>query len=67
MYAPDNVLEHDWQAGDLVLWDNLACQHARPDVKLESSVRTLRKIGWPLPPMAQKQAVGAYRRIEASS
>ena len=67
MYAPDNVLEHDWQEGDLVLWDNLACQHARPDVKLESSVRTLRKIGWPLPPMAQKQAVGAYRRIGASS
>jgi alpha-ketoglutarate-dependent taurine dioxygenase len=67
MYADDNILEHDWTEGDLVLWDNLACQHARPDVKIESSVRTLRKVGWPLPPMAQKQAVGTYRRIEAKT
>jgi taurine dioxygenase len=67
MYAPENLVEHDWSAGDLVLWDNLACQHARPDVKVDSSVRTLRKVGWPLPPMAQKQAVGSYRRITAAT
>jgi taurine dioxygenase len=67
MYASENLLEHDWQEGDLVVWDNLACQHARPDVKLESAVRTLRKVGWPLPPLAQKQAVGSYRRIEATT
>ena len=66
MYAPDNMLEYDWQEHDLVLWDNLACQHARPDVKVDSSVRTLRKVGWPLPPMARKQAVGSYRRITAA-
>jgi len=66
MYAADNVVEHEWREGDLVVWDNLACQHARPDVKLDSSVRTLRKVGWPLPPMADKQAVGSYRRIGAS-
>jgi alpha-ketoglutarate-dependent taurine dioxygenase len=67
MYAPTNMIEHDWREGDLVLWDNLACQHARPDVKVDSSVRTLRKVGWPLPPMAEKQAVGTYRRIAAST
>jgi alpha-ketoglutarate-dependent taurine dioxygenase len=65
MYAPENMLEHDWNERDLVVWDNLACQHARPDVKLDSSVRTLRKVGWPLPPMASRQAVGSYRRIAA--
>lgn len=67
MYASENLLEHHWQEGDLVLWDNLACQHARADVKLESAVRTLRKVGWPLPPQAEKQAVGSYRRIEATT
>ena len=28
---PDNVYEHVWTAGDLVMWDNLACLHARTD------------------------------------
>lgn len=66
MYAPENMVEHDWGEGDLIVWDNLACQHARPDVKLDSSVRTLRKVGWPLPPMAKEQVVGSYRRISAA-
>ena len=64
-YAPENIAEHEWSRGDLVVWDNLACQHARPDVKIDSAVRTLRKVGWPLPPMAEKQVVGSYRRIPA--
>ena len=29
--APDNYYEHVWKAGDLVMWDNLACLHARTD------------------------------------
>lgn len=28
-YAEDAVYEHKWAQGDLVLWDNLAVQHAR--------------------------------------
>jgi taurine dioxygenase len=28
---PENVYEHVWQPGDLVMWDNLACLHARTD------------------------------------
>jgi len=67
MYAPDNVIEHEWSQHDLVLWDNLACQHARPDVKVESSARTLRKVGWPLPPVEEEQVVGSYQRIPAAS
>lgn len=29
--APENYYEHVWRAGDLVMWDNLACLHARTD------------------------------------
>jgi len=30
LYAPEHVYEHHWQLHDLVLIDNLALQHARP-------------------------------------
>jgi alpha-ketoglutarate-dependent taurine dioxygenase len=63
MYAPANTLQHEWRAGDLLLWDNLACQHARPDVKVDGAARTLRKVGWPLPPMPKEELVPSYRRI----
>jgi taurine dioxygenase len=29
LYAPDNVYQHQWRVGDLVVWDNLALQHGR--------------------------------------
>jgi taurine dioxygenase len=29
LYAPDNLYEHVWRNGDLVIWDNIALQHAR--------------------------------------
>jgi len=29
LYAPDNVIEHVWQRGDIVIWDNITYQHAR--------------------------------------
>jgi taurine dioxygenase len=32
LYAPENVYTHAWRNGDLVIWDNLALQHARPDL-----------------------------------
>ena len=28
---PANVYEHVWREGDLLMWDNLACLHARTD------------------------------------
>jgi len=28
---PENVYEHDWRVGDLVLWDNAVALHARDD------------------------------------
>jgi taurine dioxygenase len=33
LYAPDNVYEHVWQQGDIVIWDNIALQHARGSLK----------------------------------
>jgi taurine dioxygenase len=41
LYAGDNVYEHPWQVGDLVVWDNLALQHARDQV---TGTRTLRRV-----------------------
>ena len=32
LYAPENVHQHDWRNGDLVIWDNIALQHSRPDL-----------------------------------
>lgn len=42
LYAPDAVYEHTWTNGDLVLWDNLALQHAR--AKVTGGVRTLQRV-----------------------
>ena len=29
LYAAENVMEHVWRQGDIVIWDNLTLQHAR--------------------------------------
>lgn len=42
LYAPENIYEHSWQAGDLVIWDNLAIQHARSEIV--SGRRTLQRV-----------------------
>jgi alpha-ketoglutarate-dependent taurine dioxygenase len=44
LYVEDNQIEHHWQERDLVMWDNLAIQHARPNVKRDGVVRTLRRV-----------------------
>jgi alpha-ketoglutarate-dependent taurine dioxygenase len=49
LYRPEAVLDHEWQQGDLVIWDNLALQHARGNVEIEGPERTLRKVIGPLP------------------
>jgi alpha-ketoglutarate-dependent taurine dioxygenase len=54
LYRPDAQYEHDWRNGDLVAWDNIAIQHARPNVMLEGPVRTLRKVFAPIPPRSAK-------------
>jgi alpha-ketoglutarate-dependent taurine dioxygenase len=49
LYAPDHRWQHEWRQGDFVVWDNLAMQHARPNVVVEGPVRTLRKAASPVP------------------
>ncbi|MDG2003136.1 MAG: TauD/TfdA family dioxygenase [Novosphingobium sp.] len=43
LYAPERVLEHRWRKGDLIIWDNIALQHARPDVS-DSGRRLLQRV-----------------------
>jgi len=43
LYAPDNVYEHDWTVGDLVVWNNVALQHSRPKLP-EQGDRTFRRV-----------------------
>jgi alpha-ketoglutarate-dependent taurine dioxygenase len=49
LYAPAALWTHEWRNGDLVMWDNLAIQHARGNVEIEGPVRTLRKVIAPRP------------------
>lgn len=48
-YAENQILEYHWQEGDLLVWDNIALQHARPNVLKEGPARTLRKVMVPCP------------------
>jgi alpha-ketoglutarate-dependent taurine dioxygenase len=48
-YKEDQILEHHWQEGDLVVWDNIKLQHARPNVSMQGPARTLRKVMIPSP------------------
>ena len=41
LYVPDAIYEHRWQPDDLLLWDNLTVQHARPEPV--DAPRTLRR------------------------
>ena len=48
--SSENYYEHVWQPGDLMMWDNLACLHARTDWP-ENQTRMLRRcttLGEPL-------------------
>jgi taurine dioxygenase len=42
IYAIGNVYEHRWRNGDIVIWDNLAVQHARGP--LSPATRTLQRV-----------------------
>jgi len=51
LYRPEVEVAHQWRERDLVLWDNIALQHARPNVTYEGPARTLRKTFAPPPTM----------------
>ena len=41
--APDNIYEHVWTPGDIIIWDNLSCLHARTEWPRDQR-RTLRRV-----------------------
>jgi len=43
LYRPEHTYVHHWAPGDLVVWDNHALQHGRPDIGVERP-RTLRRV-----------------------
>jgi taurine dioxygenase len=49
LYAQEKIFAHEWRKNDLVMWDNLALQHARANVKSDGPPRTLRKTFAPMP------------------
>ena len=49
LYSPENVYEHEWEKGDLVVFDNITMQHARGNVERDGPTRTLRKVIAPIP------------------
>jgi taurine dioxygenase len=63
LYQPQHVLEHHWRNGDLILWDNLALQHARPAVSADGPVRTLRKVCSPIPTAAVELESPVYESM----
>jgi alpha-ketoglutarate-dependent taurine dioxygenase len=51
MYARDNIYEHRWEPGDVIIWDNIALHHARPG-EIGTESRHLRRQcidGWYTP------------------
>jgi taurine dioxygenase len=57
IYAERNVVEHRWQPGDLVVWDNLVLQHGRPNVVQSGPTRTLRRVT--CGPLSERDLAGA--------
>ncbi len=43
LYQPSHVFEHRWRNGDLVIWDNIALQHARKSLK-DCGKRVLQRV-----------------------
>jgi alpha-ketoglutarate-dependent taurine dioxygenase len=55
LYAPTVRWDHSWRSSDLVVWDNIALQHARPNVGTDGPARTLRKVASPIPKLDPDQ------------
>jgi alpha-ketoglutarate-dependent taurine dioxygenase len=55
LYDPANQWSHPWRNGDLIVWDNIAIQHARQSVRTDGPARTLRKVATPIPQLSLDQ------------
>lgn len=43
LYASENMFEHRWRNGDLIIWDNIALQHMRGNVE-DVGLRILQRV-----------------------
>jgi taurine dioxygenase len=43
LYAPEKIYEHVWRRGDIVIWDNIGLQHARPPLH-QAGKRVLQRV-----------------------
>jgi taurine dioxygenase len=66
LYKPGMVYEHEWHDGDLVIFDNIAMQHARGYVDANGPTRTLRKAIAPIPKMAATAQIPRYAKVKAN-
>jgi taurine dioxygenase len=66
LYDKSKEMAHHWREGDLVVWDNIALQHARPNVQSEGPARTLRKTIAP-PPKAGAVTSLNYSKVGAAA
>ena len=55
LYDSASLVHHEWRNQDLLVWDNLALQHARPNVRTDGPRRTLRKVASSIPRLAPEQ------------
>jgi alpha-ketoglutarate-dependent taurine dioxygenase len=55
LYSDAHRWDHEWRLHDLVVWDNLAIQHARPNVPAGGPARTFRKVAAPIPRLDQDE------------
>jgi len=63
LYDRSKQWSHHWCNGDLIIWDNAAVQHARPNVRNDGPARTLRKVAFPIPQLSRDQ-LPAYESAE---
>ncbi len=60
LYDTVALFHHEWRNYDLVIWDNLAVQHARPNVQQDGPPRTLRKFTSPMDGIAKEYRSFSY-------
>jgi alpha-ketoglutarate-dependent taurine dioxygenase len=63
LYDPAERWIHHWRDRDLIIWDNEAVQHGRPNVDHDGPARTLRKVAFPIPKLSRDQ-LPTYSRAE---
>ncbi|HZS15082.1 MAG TPA: TauD/TfdA family dioxygenase [Candidatus Dormibacteraeota bacterium] len=66
IYRPDNIYEHVWRNHDLVIWDNLALQHARSNVRRDGPHRSLRRVAF-APSGGVEAATAAQEKIRRAA